>query len=500
MSPCSACRCCVRRGIRGSRRSSARRTAARLRRRSRRAGATAGVDSASRSARGSRARPRSLRRCGHRGRGRRFRSRHRRRRRLGDRHGRSRGATGAAAAPCGPRCGSSVEASTNSGVAAIFGRPACWCSGGSAGRDISLVVAPGLPAPGRRDRFQRQRRGRSPHQAGLAAPAASAAGGLRRSRTLLRWRSRASASSLLLLGRQRLVGSASAASRSSTRQLPRLLEVGARLAPLRGVRRAHSAMRCWVRSRSSGGMRGKRAAISSHFCCRVGSIWRPFALQRRQRFTLPGAEGRPGNAAASDRLRANDRGSSPMPRRRASGVWRGHERRRIGIGSQRLAVSAGTRRSRGRCRRRAAGRRPSSAASTSAAASICSRVSRSWIRTRPTISSTSGSAEPNAATSVSRRPASPHGRPCDATTRRGRRSAQLTCARQRLLAREAQALADVVRRLARRSRSSRAAMRARSAPAEPRPGMAAEVVCVHGAIPLALRALPRHARPGSSAS
>jgi len=32
---------------------------------------------------------------------------------------------------------------TNSGVAAIFGNPVCWCGGGAGRRVMSVVVAPG---------------------------------------------------------------------------------------------------------------------------------------------------------------------------------------------------------------------------------------------------------------------------------------------------------------------------------------------------------------------
>src|SRR6185436_11610316 len=42
-----------------------------------------------------------------------------------------------------PRWGSSVLRSTNPGVAAIFGIPACWCAGGAGWRVTSVVVAPG---------------------------------------------------------------------------------------------------------------------------------------------------------------------------------------------------------------------------------------------------------------------------------------------------------------------------------------------------------------------
>ena len=68
---------------------------------------------------------------------------------------------GVTAAACGPRLGSRVERFTNSGVAAIFGMPVCWCAGGVGRRVIRVVVAPrrGLHER-RRDRPGRLRQGR----------------------------------------------------------------------------------------------------------------------------------------------------------------------------------------------------------------------------------------------------------------------------------------------------------------------------------------------------
>ena len=271
----------------------------------------------------------------------------------------------AAAAPCGPRCGSRVVLSTKPGVAAILGRPACWCGGGRRPASmIRVVVAPGracttVGADGAWARRVRRRSARCSTWPGLGR--AAAARGARRPR---RGRRCCGASVALVFGGKRLVG-LPLAWRSCGRSCLRLQEVQPRLVRCWGVRRAHSVMRpargLLVGRHASGSAR----RCSSHLRLRGASMRRPSRARSGARAccwaaALSAAQAGRGSAAGAPdrrrrRLRRSRRPDTPAasaehePRRPAA------RRRRIGAAAcvrqrhvSRTRSTSGTRRSRGR--------------------------------------------------------------------------------------------------------------------------------------------------------